>query len=77
MRDATTDVYKNQNFWNIVITVFLDVTVQNNSTPCDILAVLHIDEHSRVYNISRFDLSTNNEHIKSTILLKVPTVRTE
>ncbi|KOC59716.1 Beta-mannosidase [Habropoda laboriosa] len=72
--DITTDVYKEENFWNIIITVFLEVSLlkNNQSTICQILAILNINEKSNIYNSSSINLNINNEHIKNTIHLKVP-----
>nr|XP_034176960.1 beta-mannosidase isoform X1 [Osmia lignaria] len=73
--DVTTDIYKEEDFWNIVITVLIDSTSQKSDQPipCHIFSVLRINEQLSVYNSTNFDISTKNEHLETTVLLKVPT----
>lgn len=72
--DVTTDIHKKENFWNIIITLFLEVTSQRNIT-CHISSVLNINDQLNIHNSSNVNLHTNNKDTKCTILLKIPTVR--
>nr|XP_012145222.1 PREDICTED: beta-mannosidase [Megachile rotundata] len=73
--DVTTDIYKEDTFWNIAITVFLDSTSQRNKQliPCHVSSVLYVNEQLNIYNSTNFDISMSNEHVEATVLLKVPT----
>ncbi|CAL7949982.1 unnamed protein product [Xylocopa violacea] len=72
--DITTDVQKKDNFWNILVTVSVEAALHENdqSIACHILSVLNINEESNIYNSSSINLTSNNGHIKSTILLRIP-----
>ncbi|KAF3427623.1 hypothetical protein E2986_08369 [Frieseomelitta varia] len=70
--DVTTDIHKKENFWNIIITIFLEVTSQRNIT-CHISSVLNINDQLNIHNSSNVNLHTNDKDTKCTILLKVPT----
>ena len=72
--DVTTDIHKKENFWNIIITLFLEVTLQRNIT-CHISSVLNINDQLNIHNSSNVNLHANDKDTKCTILLKVPTVR--
>ncbi|KAK9309394.1 hypothetical protein QLX08_000885 [Tetragonisca angustula] len=70
--DVTTDIHKKENFWNIIITLFLEVTLQRNIT-CHISSVLNINDQLNIHNSSNVNLHANDKDTKCTILLKVPT----
>ncbi|XP_076638537.1 beta-mannosidase isoform X1 [Colletes latitarsis] len=74
--DITTDIFKEQNFWNVTITIFLDITLQKNNKPlpipCHISSVLYINEQLNINNCSTFALETNNKYLNTTISLKIP-----
>lgn len=74
--DTTTDVYKGEDFWNIIVTIFLEVTSQksNESIPCYISSVLRVGEQLNIRNSKTLALNTNNRNAVGTMLLKIPTV---
>ena len=71
--DVTTDIHKEGKFWNVIITLFLETTSRSNTT-CHISSILNINEQSNIHNTSNVNLQIDT---KSTILLKVPTVRSQ
>ncbi|CAK9808196.1 MANBA [Anthophora plagiata] len=72
--DIATDVYKDKNFWHIMITVSLQVSLQKNnqSTTCHISSVLNINEKTNIHNSSSINLNKRDEFINDMIHLKVP-----
>lgn len=74
--DITIDIHKEINFWNIMITLFFETTLQKNSQfiICDISSVLNINEQLNIYNSTNVNLYTNNKYVKSTTFLNVPIV---
>ena len=72
--DTTTDVYKGEDFWNIIVTIFLEVTSQksNESIACHISSVLRVDEQLNIRNSTTLALNRNNRNAVGTMLLKIP-----
>nr|XP_031833723.1 beta-mannosidase [Nomia melanderi] len=70
----TTDVLQEENFWNINVTIYLEVTKQqnNSSLSCQISSVLHVNEQTNIDNSSTIILNANNSSIETIISLKVP-----
>ncbi|OAD60396.1 Beta-mannosidase [Eufriesea mexicana] len=69
--DITTDIYKGANFWNIVITVFLETGLKENDQfkTCLTSSILYINEQSTIYNSSNVNSYINDKQIKSSIIL--------
>ncbi|XP_053986263.1 beta-mannosidase [Hylaeus volcanicus] len=71
--DISTDIFKEKNFWNVTLTVFLNTTVQkyDDSIPCYLSSILFVNEEITVSNVSSFVLMGNSKYVRS-VSLKVP-----
>lgn len=74
--DITTDVFKEENFWNITVTIFLDVTLHKNDepTPCHISSVLYVNKELSISNFSTLALKAKDTYVRTSICLKIPMV---
>ncbi|XP_015433286.1 PREDICTED: beta-mannosidase [Dufourea novaeangliae] len=77
--DITTNILREKNFWNIIVTTFLEVNLQKNdkSLPCRISSILLINEELTIHNSSTIILNTSNTSIEAVTLLKVPVERVQ
>ncbi|XP_076657377.1 beta-mannosidase [Halictus rubicundus] len=72
--NIATDVLKEGKFWNIIATIYLEVTQQKNIQllPCQISSILNINEQTNISNSNTIILSTSNASTETNISLKIP-----
>ncbi|XP_017879617.1 beta-mannosidase [Ceratina calcarata] len=71
INDITTDIHKENDFWNVVIAISLETS--GRSADCHISSVLKINDQSTISNSSSIGLNPSNSGTRSIMLLKVPT----
>jgi hypothetical protein len=80
LNDLTADIYKENDIWNILITIFFEVTQNNNEElieiGCHITSTLHISQSENISSTREILLNPNRKYVNVNILLTVPVVRT-
>lgn len=77
INDITTDIRKENNAWNILITIFLETTQSENELTrisCHIASMLHISQSKLISSTKEVELDTNGKYINVNISLIVPMV---
>lgn len=78
INDVTTDIRRENNAWNILVTIFLDLTQSKDKKferiSCHISSTLHISQSRLINNTSEVTLDTNEKYGKVNISLTVPAV---
>lgn len=77
INDITTDIRKENNAWNILVTIFLEATQSEAKFPrisCHIASILHISQSELISNTREVVLGTSGKQINVNISLIVPTV---
>jgi len=78
INDITTDIRKENNTWNILVTIFFETTQSKNEEfikiNCHIASILHISQSKLISNTSEVVLDANKKYINLNVSLMVPTV---
>jgi len=77
INDITTDIRKENNIWNILVTIFLETTKSKDEfigISCHITSILHIAQNKVVSNTSEVVLDASEKYINVNISLIVPAV---
>lgn len=79
INDITADIGKENNAWNILVTIFLETTQSKNDEftkiSCHIASILHISQSKLISNTSEIVLdASNGKYINVNISLIVPVV---
>ncbi|XP_050445741.1 beta-mannosidase isoform X1 [Cataglyphis hispanica] len=76
INDVTTDIRKEKNIWNILVTIFLE-TIQSkkenlSTISCHVASILHVSQNELISNTSEITLDTSEKYININISIIVP-----
>lgn len=75
INDITTDIRKENDTWNILVTTFLEATQsEDERISCHIASILHISQNKLISNTSDVILDASEKYINVNISLIVPAV---
>ncbi|XP_067207111.1 beta-mannosidase [Linepithema humile] len=76
INDVTTDIRKENDAWNIFVTIFLEITQSKNKEferiSCHVSSILHVSQSRLVSNTSEITLDANEKYRRINISLTVP-----
>lgn len=76
INDITTDIRKENNVWNILVTIFVEATQSEDELTriSHVTSILHISQNKLISNTKEVVLDTVEKYINIKISLIVPTV---
>lgn len=79
MNDVTADIRKEDDVWNVLVTIFLEVTRRENEedgeVACHVASTLHISQSDGISNAKEIVLrSSNGRYANVNVSLVVPAV---
>lgn len=79
INDITADIRKEDDAWNILVTIFLEVTQNENEEfagiNCHVASTLHLSENEVISNTSNQMLDTSKKYANINVRLTVLKVR--
>ncbi|RLU17170.1 hypothetical protein DMN91_011239 [Ooceraea biroi] len=76
INDVTADIRKENDVWNVLVTVFLEVTQSENEEPaeisCHVASVLYASESKSITSTKEVVLSADRKYVNVNVSLVVP-----
>ncbi|XP_029170747.1 beta-mannosidase [Nylanderia fulva] len=79
LKDVTTDIRREKDTWNVLVTIFLEMTQNENEEliNCHVTSILHVSQSILYSNTSEIMLDTSKKYMNINISLTVPAYAVE